>query len=444
MREELHQQLSLDPPRVDHRHADELAAMSKLLDELPAEAFGWVLSDLSERSLETGRPGLSAEQTLRCLLLRQMTRMTYSQLSFHLQDSTTYRRFCRMGLLQDAPRRSALQDNIKRVRPQTLERINALLLGMAVDNGVEDGRKVRIDSTVVETHIHHPTDSSLLYDGVRVLSRLLKRASHLSDVSYVNHCRRAKRRALEVVNAKNDEARMSVYRDLFKVTHESLGYARAAIAALERCECARATRLRKRMEHYVALTARVLDQAQRRILDEEAVPAGDKIVSIFEEHTDIIIKDQRDTYYGHKVFLNVGASGLVLDVTIERGNPTDTSRAVPLLKRHVERFGTAPEQASFDGGFASQDNLWALKQLGVRDVAFAKKVGLKVEDMTSTETVYKQLRRFRAGIEGIISFLKRSFGLRRCHWRGFVSFQAYVHASVLTANLLMLARYALE
>jgi IS5 family transposase len=179
------------------------------------------------------------------------------------------------------------------------------------------------------------------------------------------------------------------------------------------------------------------------VLQGEQVPAPDKVVSLFEPHVDVLVKDRRATYYGHKIFLTGGASGLILDCAIAKGNPVDSTWAVPLLKRQQRLYGRVPRQASFDGGFASKDNLAAAKALGVRDVCFAKRRGLAVLDMVKSSWVYKKLRAFRAGIESGISFLKRAFGLDRCIWKGACGFVAYVRLGVLTANLLTLARHRL-
>lgn len=192
--------------------------------------------------------------------------------------------------------------------------------------------------------------------------------------------------------------------------------------------------------HFLKLSAQVVDQATRRVLNKESVPVEDKIVSIFEPHTDIIIKKRRETLFGHKICLTTGASGLVLDCVVEGGNPADTTLAHRMMERVKALFGKAPRQAAFDGGFSSQDNVAQIKKLGVRDVAFTKHVGLTVTEMVKSEWVMKKLRNFRAGVEGTISFLKRCFGLDRCTWRGLDGFKSYVHASVVACNLLVLAR----
>ena len=169
-------QLVLTPPWVAHPHAHELAAMSALLDEQPA------LTALIQQDLEaacpknphTGRAGLTGEQTLRVLVVRQLTGWTYAELAFHLADSSTYRAFCRVGALTNPPSRSALAAAVNRVRPATLALLNDRLVTSAAAGRVERARTVRMDSTIVPVAIHHPTDSNLLFDAVRVLDRLLQ------------------------------------------------------------------------------------------------------------------------------------------------------------------------------------------------------------------------------------------------------------------------------
>ena len=186
-----------------------------------------------------------------------------------------------------------------------------------------------------------------------------------------------------------------------------------------------------------------MNQTERRVFNEESVPASEKLVSIFEEHTDIIVKDHRHTFYGHKICLTSGRSTLVTDCTILEGNPADSTLAVQMIDRHIEITGRAPKQAAYDGGFTSKANLEAIKAKGVEDVAFSKARSLQITDMVRSPWVYKKLRNFRAGIEGTISFLKRVFGLDRCTWRSLPSFKSYVWSSIMTFNLLVIARHAL-
>ena len=176
------------------------------------------------------------------------------------------------------------------------------------------------------------------------------------------------------------------------------------------------------------------------MLAGEPVPASEKLVSLFEPHADIIVKGSRDVEYGHKLNLTTGRSGMILDLVIEAGNPADSERLLPMLERHIGICGQAPRQAAADGGFASRDNLATAKALGVRDMAFHKKAGLRIEDMVRSNWVYRKLRNFRAGIEAGISCLKRAYGLARCTWRGLDHFKTYVWSSVVAYNLVLFTR----
>jgi transposase, IS5 family len=441
-------QLSFAVPSIAHPHAAELATISEILDANPRMAH-LVAQDLVRglRKPHTGARGLTGDQVLRILLVKQMNQFSYEELEFHLADSVTYRSFCRLPAFAPTPKRTTLAENLKKLRTRTLEKVNRRLVRHAVKLGVETGNKSRTDATVSETNIHKPTDSSLLYDGVRVLSRLLGQArDEFGYQRWSDHTKRAKRSGLAVLNARGTEEREPAYRDLLKVTRRCARYVDPAVTYLRQVRGvnrAVARRLAQELEQTALLVWGVIHQTERRVLHGETVPSEQKIVSIFEPHTDIIVKDRRDTHYGHKLYLSAGASGLITDCFIAEGNPADSDMAIPMLRRHARIVGAVPEQAAFDGGFASRENLERGKALGIHDLAFSKRRGIKVSEMTRSAKVYRLLRDFRAGIEGLISFLKRSFGLRRCTWRGAESFGTYVMGSVVAANALMLARHLL-
>ena len=439
MRNKIQEQMSLVYPFIDHEHARELRCIGDLLDQMP-EAGALVYDDLvaDGQDVTTGRPGLSGDQVLRLVVLKQMNGFSYQELAFHLADSRCYRAFCGFGIDEKSPSKSALQENLKRVQPETLELVNRLVLATAEEMKVENGRKVRIDCTVVASNIHHPTDSSLLNDCVRVLARLMERGRDRSGVVFTNHTRRAKRRSLGILNARSKKQRKRLYRDLLKATRKTVNVAERMAQA----GCGAA--VQAKLLHHVRLARMVISQTERRVLYGESVPPQEKIVSIFEDHTDIIVKDRRDTYYGHKICLTSGKSGLFLDCVVQDGNPADSTLATEMIARQTMLYGRPPRQAALDGGFASKENLGDLKGDGVQDVMFSKKRGLKVVDMAKSSWVYKRLRNFRAGVEGMISFLKRCFGAGLCTWRGLESFKSYVWGSVVSANLLILARHAME
>ncbi|TMQ13389.1 MAG: ISNCY family transposase [Deltaproteobacteria bacterium] len=451
MRHSVRDQLPLVPAPFGHEHIRELQAVRAILDAHP-EFAKWVQADLLAGGIDPGRGrnGMSGEQVLRALVIKQMNGFSYEDLAFHLADSQSYRAFCLIGFADKPPKKSTLQRNLKQVRAETLERVNRVLVAHAQQQEIEDGQRLRSDATVIKAAIHEPTDSSLLVDCVRVLTRLLREARKYVTLEFTNHLRRAKRRALAIQHAAKAEQRLPLYRDLVKVTEHAVDAAQRSVETLEQhfppeaFEQPELHELRTDLNHYVKLTNRVLDQTRRRIFEGESVPATQKVVSIFEPHTDIIRKDRRDTLYGHKVFLTGGASGLIVDCFVERGNPADSTKAVKLAERAIKVLGKKPEQIVLDGGFSSRDNLDEIKALGIRDVAFSKAPGLSIKEMVKRTWLYQRLRNFRAGIEGVISFLKRCFGWDRCAWRSYESFRAYTWGSVIAANLVLLARHSLN
>ncbi len=229
-------------------------------------------------------------------------------------------------------------------------------------------------------------------------------------------------------------------RRLLRIAVDTLGGLDAARPVVMASGASWSTRWLECADHYAGLLKAVAVQTARRVPLQENVPAAEKIVSLFEPHTDIIRKGGRETLCGHKINLATGRSGLVLDVVVESGNPADSARCPPMLERHREHCGKPPTHAAFDGGYASADNLKHAKEMGVAHAVFSKKRGLKEEDMTSSPWIFDRLRRFRAGVEAGISWLKRCFGLGRCRWRGLARFRAWVQSAVFAHNLVRIAR----
>lgn len=241
--------------------------------------------------------------------------------------------------------------------------------------------------------------------------------------------------------AKNNKARKPLYKDLLKVSRQCIGYAHSAIDLISASPASLSMMMLScDLKQFAKLSQQVVDQTERRVINGEKVSATEKIVSLFEPHTDIIVKDRRETFYGHKVCLTGGASNLIVDCFITDGNPADSTLTETMLNRQNEIYGRYPLKVALDGGFASKDNLNAAKGMKIKDVCFAKKRGLKVEDMCRSQWVYNRLRRFRAGIESGISWIKRCFGFARCTWKGLRSFKSYVWSSIVSANLLTIAR----
>ena len=443
MRQVRENQPSFPLHQSEHRHGQELEQISRILDENPTLAE--VVVQHLESDSGRGAPGMSGEQILRCAVIKKLEGLSYDRLTFALEDSLTLRDFCRFSF-QKAPKRSTLAENISRIGPGVWKQIADTLTQWAARTGLEKGRKVRIDATPISCSIRQPTDNQLLYDAVRVLTRLLAALSAKVDFAWTDHTRRAKKRHMKILNSRRPALRLAPYRDLLWVAGLTRSYVDGA------CEAAAGgvvadpimSKLVRKLRHFADLTDRVIAQTRRRVLEGESVPAAEKVVSIFEEHADILRKGTRETVYGHKLYLTCGKSSLITDCMLVRGNPADSGRLQSMLERQNQLYGRYPRQAATDGGFASRSNLdWAKGEARVKDMAFAKKCRLQVEEMAKSPWVYRQLRRFRAGIEGCISHFKRAFGGGCCDWKGWQGFQQYVHLSVVAYNLLVLARLRL-
>jgi IS5 family transposase len=444
MRQERTVQATVFDIFAEHEIGRELNAMSRWLDQ-QRSLLSLVAADLSGHGIkETGRHGLPAEAVLRCALLKQYRQLSYVELAFHLEDSASFISFARLPLSW-SPKKSVLQQTISAISAASWEAINRAVLSSARQQKLDDGSVVRIDSTVTESLMHAPTDSSLLWDGVRVMVRLLKQAETLlgaTPFTWRNHRRLAKKRAAAIQYSRGKRRKAKLYRDIITATRATMASLRLAAQHLLASGSIEAVALRHEAEQYLPLIERVIDQAERRVFGGEAVPSSEKLVSIFETHTDIIVKGGRDVHYGHKLNLTTGRSGLVFDIVVEAGNPADSERFLPMLERHIARQDTAPRQTASDGGYASIANLEQAKALGVDDVVFHKKRGIAIDAMAKSRWVYRKLRNFRAGIEANISCLKRAFGLDRCTWRGLAHFQSYVWSSVVAYNLALFARLA--
>jgi IS5 family transposase len=444
MRTKRTSQISIFDRFAEHEIGRELAAMSHWLDAHPKVLDG-VSKDLRLSSAKaTGRCGMSVESVLRCGLLKQHRQLSYKELAFHLLDSASFQAFARLPV-GFVPKKSALQANIGALHATTWEAINQAVLCDAKHSRVESGKMMRIDSTVTQSNIHEPSDSTLLWDAVRVMVKLMRWADKLRGgqrLAWHNHSRVAKKRARAIHYTKGRQNKVPLYKELVRVSEATLAYLQQAFIGFEVHPVGGQSfeRWRAQVVHYTPLIQRVIEQTHRRVFNGESVPAKEKLFSLFEEHTDIVIKGSRDIHYGHKLNLTSGKSGLIMDLVIEEGNPADAERFMPMLERHITFYGYAPRQVAGDGGYASGENVKQAKAKGVKDVAFHKKRGLRIEQMVKSTWVYRKLRNFRAGIEAGISCLKRAYGLARCTWKGIEHFRAYVWSSVVAHNLALLTR----
>jgi len=442
MRETRVAQISIFENYSEHEYGVRLNNLSCLLDKHP-EILTLLERDLVDKScMHVGRNGLTVENIFRCLLLKQQLRVSYEQLAFYLSDSMSYRSFVR---LPDnvSPSRSCLQSTIRRINPKTLEEVNQLLSVDWFRKGHISLEQIRVDSTVVKSNIAPPSDSQMLDDGVRVLSRYLAKSRELTGkkIRFNDQRKASKSLAFRIFNAKNTVKEV-LYPDLIKLVSVVLRQIeRGVVQVKEDAVSSESTRQWiDNVMHYRNLLLKVVDQTERRVIKKEHVPSSEKIVSLFESHTDIIVKGFRDTQYGHKVNLSSDKNGFITYFSIEDGNPADKELFMPVLLSCQEHFSCLPESIVGDGGYASKNNVLKGRALGVKRVVFHKRVGISYHVMGVKRKTLERLRNFRAGVEGNISELKRAFGAGKATWKGHDGFNAYVWSSVISYNLVRMAR----
>ena len=442
MRETRVAQASLFDYYSKHEHGLQLKSLSRLLDE-NKEILELIEKDLTDVSVKkVGRHGLSIESIFRCLLLKQRLGVSYKQLSFYLSDSITYRTFTRLPE-NKCPSKSGLQSTIRRIEAKTLEKIHVMLSAKWIDEGDMSLEKIRIDSTVVSSHITPPSDSQLLDDSVRVLSRYLAKSKSTTGIKirFTDKRKQSKSLAFAIFNAKKAEKEV-LYPKLLSLVRVVLKQVDRALDAVKNKQSSShmTEKWVTNVEHYKALMLRVIDQTQCRVIDNNKTPSNEKIVSIFEDHTDIIVKGYRDVQYGHKVNLSTEKSGFITYFSIEDGNPNDKNLFLPVLDAHNKNYKTLPTSVVCDGGYASIKNVTDGRLMGIKHAVFHKRVGISYHAMGVKKKTLKKFRDFRAGVEGNISELKRAFSMGKAKWKGQDGFNAFVWSSVVCYNLIRMAR----
>jgi len=430
--------------------------MSKKLEEISAilqkdmSFLEKVAEDFkTPKGSPAGAKGMTIEQVVRVAILKQLRQLGYEELFDELSDNISYRRFAKIHE-GEVPKKMTLNENIKRISPEGWEEIHKVIIKTAKELGMEKGKRVRMDSTGVESNIHYPTDGELLWDCVRVIDRIIEGVMGEypdMEIGYHNHTKRAKKRRYRIVNTSSKEKREEAYKDLLKVSRMTGDYGESCIEQLEkrvRQGDIEARVYKEDLAGYLESLKVIINQTERRVLEGGKVEAKDKLVSIFETHSDILAKGKREVVFGHKILLSGGESNLILDCMIERGNWSDAEYFEKGIDRLKEKYDVHPKEITTDGGFASKDNYDYAVGKGIKKVLFTKKCTSKIVELVKTSRAYKRLKKFRAGIEGCISAAKRAYGLSRCTWKGWRSFQSYVWLGVIAFNLNIMANALLK
>jgi IS5 family transposase len=424
------------------------------------ELVGLVRTCLAGRrpaSARTGRTGMAPDRVLRCCMLKHLKGWSFRELERELRSNLIYRRFTRFDA-EVTPDFSTFSRVFATLSPAVTEQIHHRVVAVAREQGVARGRKMRVDTTVVEANIHYPTDSTLLGDGIRVLTRGLGRIAaecRRGAVAVVNHGRAVKHRLLEIsraakllTNAGQQRMRDSYHR-LVALTR---GVVRQATAVVKRITAGRlkivgdplrVDAYAGELRHYLPVVEQVIAQTQARVWGGNRHVAG-KVLSLFEPHTQVIRKGKahKPNEFGRLVRLDEVEHGVVSGYHVLAGNQADTDSFLPALDHHHACFGHAPHLATADRGFFSAQNEREAEARGVAKVALPARGRLsQTRAARQKERWFRRAMRWRAGCEATISTLKHPFSMVRAMYKGDQGFQRYVGWSVITKNLCAIARW---
>lgn len=442
-------------PDADKLWPPALRRLDQLIDD---EALVEVIAEALERrwpqSRRRGRPGTPAEVVLRMLVLKHLSRWSFAEMEQEVRANLVYRAFARISC-DAGPDAKTILKIAQALGPTVIQRLHQRVVELAIEAGVTKGRRMRVDTTVVETHIHYPTDSSLLADGVRVVTRILKKVEALigrGRRTVRDRSRSVTHRVLEILYAarspKTREGLVRSYRRLMATTRAVLRDAetmRRRVAQRVRTADARTRRQVARWQTHlqttVPLVHRVIAQAKARVLHGDThVP--DKVVSLFEPQTEPIRKGKlvKPTEFGKLVTIQEAEHHIITAYAVHAHRPADSTLWIPALDAHTETFGRAPDLATGDRGFWSTANEQAATDRGVRRVVLPR-TGSKSPARRAHERQrwFRRGLRWRVGCEGRISVLKRRHGLHRCLYHGPDGVQRWVGLGVMTSNLLAIA-----
>lgn len=419
----------------------ELAVIDTILSSHPA-IIEMVKQDITEGKggSAIGRQDMpTVEQIVRAAIYKETKNLTYRELEFHQHDS----RLCAVFIKLDDRKPfsfKVFQKYISLIRGETLDKMLVAINKIAIGEGIEDGRSIRTDSTVIETDIHYPTNNSLIWDCIKTIDRLLKKLKESGvEIKVRSYKKQAKRTHYKINNTKEKDKREEEFKKPRKLSglRSSINQAeRALTAPLPKTieGWIKAQAIIKEIRELLPKTEKVYDISWRHEILDKAVPNKDKIFSIYEDHTDIIVKGKREAEFGHKVNLATGRSNLILDCKILEGNPSDTTLYTDVIDRIHGNYGIVPRDIATDGGYASKDNARIAQEKGIVNIVFNKIVG-SLKNIVRSKNIETRLKKWRSGMEAVISNLKRGYEMFRCEWKTRARFDAKVYWNVIVYNI---------
>lgn len=435
------------------RQADAILADEELL-----AAVHHALQQRRPHSRTHGRPGTPAEVVLRMLLLKHIRDWSFADLEREVRGNLLYREFTRIGA-EKVPDAKTLGRLAQALGPEVIEKIHARIIALAQELAVVQGRRMRVDTTIVETNIHYPTDSGLMGDGVRVLTRLMKKVTEIAGEAGTklrDRKRSMQRRLVEIGRATRSKGKaaqekvQAIYRKLVEVTSRVVGQAKKFSAEIGRgtkqaadvLQQATLEGLRRGLDAFIALVQQVIRQTKARVFGGNTRAEG-KLVSIFEPDTEIIRKGKasKPTEFGKMVKLQEAENQIIIAYEVYDERPNDKDLLVPAVQLHEQRLDRPPELVAGDAGFYSAHGEATIQDMGV------KRVSIPNHSTKSTERRRHQKQRWfrkgqkwRTGCEGRISVLKRRHGLNRCRYKGTAGMKRWVGLGVISDNLINIGR----
>lgn len=413
-------------------------------DELLSAVFD-AQGQRHKESCRLGRHQTPAEVVLRMLLLKHVRNWSYEVLEREVRANLVYRSFCRIGL-EKVPDAKTLVRLGQAVGPEVITELHARIVALAQAAGIVQGRKMRVDTTVVETNVHYPTDSSLLGDGARVLTRTMKKVAAQKrgglKTKLRDRMRTVKRRVMEIGLAarqkgpQGEERKKAAYRRLLSATRKIANQAERVINEIARNR-GNVKKLGQQLGEAVTRVRQVIRQTVARIFRGDT-QYPEKLASLFEPHTEIIRKGKasKPTEFGKMVQIQEAENQIITVYEVFDKRPWDSELLVPAVESHQQQFDRVPRLVAADAAFYSKVNEDKLHEMGVRRVAVPNRNTRSQErKRLQRRPWFKQGQRWRTGCEGRISVLKRRHGLSRCRYHGIDGIKRWVGFGVIADNL---------
>lgn len=411
---------------------------------------------LERFNTKIGRPTVKVETYIRMMYLKFRYQLGYETLVKEVSDSISWRRFCRIGLDKTVPHSTTLIKLTKKYGPELIDELNRLLLKKAMDQKLIRGRKLRVDTTVIESDIHHPTDARLLQDSIKAITGTVKKIKETGAAirtkfhdrnrsvkkNVLNISKVARRRTGEAVK-EIDKITTKIIATAETVIEEATGVLKNAYHKLWRDgeKASRSTKqLVEKLTEQLQVAQRIIDQSKQVVSGNRTIP--DRIVSIHDTDARPIKKGKpkNPTEFGYKVLIQETEDHVITGYEVYRGNPSDDTLLAESLEKHQELFGKAPWGVAADRGFGSKDNEALCAQKGIKRVSLPQKGKLSKKQKTKErQPAFKRLQRWRAGIEARISLLKRKYGLGRSRSRGYQGTKTWVGGGIFAYNLQKIA-----